>query len=192
MENKDEGQQAMKTDFSQLAAWNKETGELNVIVDTPGGSRNKYRYEEQSGLFKLKTILPIGLSFPFDFGFIPATRGEDGDPLDVLLLMDAAAFPGCLVAARLIGVIEAEQKERDKKILRNDRLIAVAAESVTYQPLQTLKNLPTALMEEIEQFFITYTRLRGKHLTPLGRYGPKRARRLIDKGNKEFQRHKKL
>ncbi len=82
-----------------------EDGTLNVIVETPKGSRNKFKFDEAHGLYKLGGVLPAGMSFPYDFGFIPSTKGEDGDPVDVLLLMDEPAFPGCLVSARLIGVI---------------------------------------------------------------------------------------
>src|SRR5918912_4248095 len=93
-------------------------GELNVIIETPKGSRNKFDYDEETGLFKIGGVLPAGASFPFDFGFVPSTVGGDGDPLDVLVLMDDPAFPGCLVAARLIGVIQAEQTEKDGKTER--------------------------------------------------------------------------
>src|SRR5437764_15464112 len=86
-------------------------GVVHVIVDTPKGSRNKFKYDEELGLFKLSGVLPAGAVFPFDFGFVPATLGGDGDALDVLLLMDEPAFVGCLVEVRLIGVIEAEQTE---------------------------------------------------------------------------------
>src|SRR3954468_15152110 len=95
--------------LDQLAAFERD--ELIVIVETPKGSQNKYEYEPRSGSFILAGVLPAGAVFPFDFGFVPSTLGEDGDPLDVLLLMDAAAFSGCIVYARLIGVIEAEQTE---------------------------------------------------------------------------------
>src|SRR5678816_3881477 len=116
------------TNLSSLTAFDAESDELNVLVDTPKGSRNKFKYDEERGLFKLGGVLPVGAVFPFDFGFIPSTVGGDGDPLDVLILMDEPAFPGCLVKAKLIGVIEAEQTE-EKKTTRNDRLIAVAADS---------------------------------------------------------------
>ena len=89
-------------------------GELHVVIETPKGSRHKYAYEPDLKTFKLKTVLPEGLSFPYDFGMVPSTKGEDGDPLDVLLLLDAPAFAGCLIAARLIGVVEADQRERDE------------------------------------------------------------------------------
>ena len=124
-----------------LEAFNHETHELNVIVETPKGSRNKFEYDYQLGLFKLGGVLPAGSNFPFDFGFVPSTLGEDGDPLDVLLLMDEPAFTGCLVPARLIGVVEAEQTERDGETVRNDRLIAVAAKSLAHRNLKSLEQL---------------------------------------------------
>ena len=105
--------------LAQLSALNEESETLNVIIDTPKGSRNKFEFDETQGLFKLRGVLPVGASFPFDFGFIPSTKGGDGDPLDALVLMDEPAFPGCLIEARLIGVIEASDFEycsgNDKK-----------------------------------------------------------------------------
>src|SRR5215212_1303855 len=127
--------------LSSLSAYGADSGELNVIIETPKGSRNKFNYEEEHHLFKLGGVLPAGAVFPFDFGFIPSTLGGDGDPLDVLLLMDEPAFPGCLVPARLIAVIEAEQTERDGETTRNDRLIAVAADSHTHGDVRSLSDL---------------------------------------------------
>ncbi|HEX8920029.1 MAG TPA: inorganic diphosphatase, partial [Pyrinomonadaceae bacterium] len=80
-----------------LGVYDSESDELNVIIETPKGSRNKFNYDERHQLFKLGGVLPLGAVFPFDFGFIPSTLGGDGDPLDILLLMDEPAFPGCLV-----------------------------------------------------------------------------------------------
>jgi inorganic pyrophosphatase len=88
---------------------------FQVIIETPKGSRNKYAFDPEQKIFKLKTVLPSGMAFPYDFGFLPSTRGDDGDPLDVLVLMDEPAFPGCLLKCRLIGVIEGEQKGKKKK-----------------------------------------------------------------------------
>src|ERR671916_2281366 len=109
--------------FSKLRPFDDETGNLLVIVDTPKGSRNKFAWDEERELFELGGVLPAGAVFPYDFGFIPNTRGEDGDALDVLVLMDEPAFTGCLVVSRLLGVIEAEQTETDGRVERNDRLI---------------------------------------------------------------------
>ena len=100
-----------ETPYSRLPARDAETKEWNVVIETPKGHRTKYKYRGRRGRLHLSGVLPAGAVFPFDFGFIPATLGEDGDPLDVLVLMDEPAFPGCLVPARLIGVIEADQTE---------------------------------------------------------------------------------
>src|SRR5436190_11771989 len=98
----------------ELPTDDEESSLINAVIDTPKGSRKKYKYDEDLGLFLLRKELPRGASFPYDFGFIPGTRGEDGDPLDVLVLTDEPSFPGCLARVRLIGVIEAEQTEKGK------------------------------------------------------------------------------
>jgi inorganic pyrophosphatase len=165
--------------LSRLSALEADSGRLNAVVETPKGHRNKYKYNEELDLFELSGVLPAGAVFPYDFGFLPQTRGQDGDPLDVLLLMDEPAFAGCLVPSRLIGVIEAEQRERDGETNRNDRLIAVATSCSTYTDVHSLDDLPDALLAEIEHFFVSYNAVRGKEFRPLGRHGPDRARRLI-------------
>ena len=109
----------MAIPVNELPAVDPDSGRVNVVVDTPQGSRNKYKFDEQHGQWRLSKVLPQGMYFPYDFGFIPSTRGEDGDPLDVLLLADEPSFPGCIVPAHLIGVLEAEQTEGGKTI-RND------------------------------------------------------------------------
>ena len=164
--------------ISKLPATDRESGDLNVIIDTPKGSRNKFSWDEKRGLFELTGMLPIGAVFPYDFGFIPNTRGGDGDPLDVLVLMDEPAFTGCLVRSRLLGVIEAEQTEKGETE-RNDRLIAVAANSRTSGDLKSITDLNPKLLEEIEHFFVSYNVVKGKEFKPLGRYGPERARKLV-------------
>ncbi len=169
------------TGLAGLSPWDSESGDLNVVIETPKGRRNKYKYEEKRGLFALSGVLPAGAVFPFDFGYVPGTLGEDGDALDVLLLMDEPAFVGCLVAARLIGVIEAEQTEEEGP-QRNDRLIAVASESRNHADVRKLEDLNDHLVDEIEHFFISYNQLKGKQFKLLGRYGPDRARRLVEQG----------
>jgi len=165
--------------------------ELNVIIETPKGSRNKYNYDEELRLFKLGGVLTSGAVFPFDFGFVPSTKGGDGDPLDVLVLMDEPAFTGCLVRARLVGVIEAEQTERDGETTRNDRLVAVAAKSRLHANVRTLRDLGSGLPEEIEHFFVSYNQAKGKEFKPLGHFGPERALKLVEEGVREFRESKK-
>ncbi|HET7898927.1 MAG TPA: inorganic diphosphatase, partial [Flavisolibacter sp.] len=103
----------------------KEKNSFDVVIETPKGSRNKYAWNEKKEVFRLKKILPEGAVFPFDFGFFPKTKGEDGDPVDVLVIMDEPAYPGCVIECRIIGALKAKQTEKKKKAVENDRLIAV-------------------------------------------------------------------
>jgi inorganic pyrophosphatase len=174
--------------LNQLGALSYDGDEINVIIETPKGSRNKFNYDEELGLFKLGGVLPAGASFPFDFGFIPSTLGGDGDPLDVLVLMDEPAFTGCLVGTRLVGVIEAEQTERDGETTRNDRLIGVAADSRVHSDVRTLDELNANLLDEIEHFFVSYNVIKGKEFKPQGRFGPEHALKVIEEGMKSFEK----
>lgn len=166
--------------INRIPTFDPETDDLNAIVDTPKGSRNKYSFDHETGLFKLAGVLAAGHVFPYDFGFVPGTLGGDGDPLDVLILMDEPAFVGCLVVSRLIGVIEAEQTELDGKTTRNDRLIAVAAKSPTHDEIKSINDLDPTLVDQIEHFFTSYNEAKGKKFTPLGRYAARKARELVE------------
>lgn len=90
---------------------NEDQGILNAVIETPSGSRNKFKFDEKLGFFALSGVLPEGMVFPHAFGFVPSTRAEDGDPEDILIIMDEPTFTGCIVPTRLVGVIEAEQTE---------------------------------------------------------------------------------
>ncbi len=177
----------MSIDLSRVGAFAEEPGELNVVVETPKGSRNKYNYDERLGLFKLGGVLSAGAVFPFDFGFVPSTLGGDGDPLDVLVLMDEPAFPGCLLAARLLGAIEAEQTERDGATMGNDRLIAVADRDPLYGDIRSLADLGERTVAQIEHFFVSYNQIAGKRFRPLKRAGVPRARALIRGAQRRFR-----
>jgi len=172
-----------KASFLHLPPFD-EHGDLHVIVDTPKGNRNKFKFEEKLNLFSLGGVLPSGAVFPFDFGFIPSTRGEDGDALDVLILMEEPAFVGCLVRCRLLGVIEAEQTEKGQTF-RNDRLIAVAAKSHVHKDVGKLGDVSDQLLEEIEHFFESYNKARGKLFKPLRRSGPDAARKLVEQATEK-------
>jgi inorganic pyrophosphatase len=149
--------------WRKLKPYEKDNGEriLNVIVETAKGNRNKFKFDSKHKCFSLGKILPAGIVFPFDFGFVPATVAEDGDPLDVLLLMDAPAFTGCLVPSRLVGVIEAEQQKEGEQAIRNDRLIAVAQATNDYAEIRQLADLNQNLLDEYEHFFKSYHSFNG-------------------------------
>src|SRR5437588_7646878 len=167
---------------SQLSAIDDD-GQIQVIIETPKGSRNKFAFDPDQRAFKLKKVLPEGMVFPHDFGFIPSTEAEDSDPLDVLLLMDQPAFPGCLVEARLIGVIEGEQSEDGKKE-RNDRLLAVASTSHTHLDINSVHDLSDSLVDEIQKFFVNYHANDGKQLRALGCKGPEIAAKCLKRSQK--------
>ena len=173
--------------MTDLDAFDKDSAYVNAIIDTPKGSRNKFKYDYKLGIFRLGGTLPLGAVFPFDFGYIPSTKGGDGDPVDILILMDEPAFPGCLVPGKLIGVIEAEQTEGDETT-RNDRLIAVAADSRNHSHVRFLGDLNQNLVHEIERFFIAYNETKGKRFEILGRFGPDRAATVVEIAIRNFRR----
>jgi inorganic pyrophosphatase len=180
----------MSVDYLSLEPCGENSGVLSVVIETPKGSRNKFDYEPERGVFKLGGVLTAGAVFPYDFGFVPQTLGEDGDPLDVLVLMDEPAFPGCVVDVRVIGVIEANQTERDGQTMRNDRFLTVSTASHLYQDLEKLDDLATNLLNEIEHFFASYNEIKGKKFTPLARSEAERANELIVAGRKAFAQSK--
>ena len=103
--------------------------------------------------------------FPYDFGFVPATTGPGGDPLDVLVLMDDPVVPGCVIRGRLLGAFKARQRgKKDKDWIRNDRLVAVACHAQTHQDAKTLEDLRPHMPQEISAFFVEYNKLRGRRL----------------------------
>jgi inorganic pyrophosphatase len=154
---------------------------INVIIETPKGTSTKYTFEPETKLFKLGKILPEGLVFPLHFGFIPNTKGEDGDPLDVLVLLDEPSYPGCHVECKIIGVIEAEQTE-DNETVRNDRFIAKAVESLKYSKINSIEDLDTSIIDQITYFFISYNKLSNKVFKPLKNEGPENALKSLRKG----------
>ena len=149
-----------------------------VTIETPKGSRNKIKYDTSSRQFKLSKVMPEGMMFPYDFGFVPLTKAEDGDPLDVLVLTDEPLFPGCQVECSLIGVLKAQQKEK-RHTNRNDRLIAVANQSLLYSDTRTLKDLNPKVLQQVEDFFVNYQKVRGIEVRILGRAGPREALKIL-------------
>ena len=152
-----------------------------AIVETPKGSRNKFDYDPDSNLFKLGGLLPEGMMFPFDFGFIPSTLGDDGDPLDILVMMDAPAHVGCLIDIRIIGLISAEQTQDGKKAT-NDRLLGVAIHSYDHENMTTIDDVSKTTLSQLEEFFISYNKQRGKKFRVTGTGGPGKAIRFLKEG----------
>jgi len=153
---------------------------LQIIVEAPGGCRNKYKYDEKSGRLKLSKVMPEGMGFPYDFGFIPGTKAQDGDPLDVLVLTDEPTFPGCEVDCRVLGVIKAEQRQKGKQN-RNDRLIAVAEQSLIYCAVAELSDFNPTVIRQIEAFFINYQKVRNIDFKIFARENAQRATEMVNR-----------
>jgi inorganic pyrophosphatase len=175
--------------LSEIAPF--EGSDLRVVIETPRGSRSKYSYDPDCDCMQLSTVLPEGMVFPYDFGFIPSTIGEDGDPLDVLVLMEASVVPGCVVRARLVGAIEAEQKGKSEGWIRNDRLIAIATHAQTHDSAGKLSDLRPHLLDEIKEFFITYNKLRDRKFRARHDASPEKALKLIERGIRTFKKKRR-
>ncbi|MBV8810621.1 MAG: inorganic diphosphatase [Acidobacteriaceae bacterium] len=166
----------------------KAKRECKAIIETPKGRRNKFKFEPEFGLFTLSRVLPEGFTFPFDFGFIPSTKAEDGDPMDVIVLMDEPAHVGCILPVRIIGVIKVQQTE-DGKTSRNDRLVGVALQSFAYKDVSELAELRNSLVDQLAEFLALYNKNSGKRSEIEGVDGPDDAIALLEKASKRFKGH---
>ena len=165
-----------------------DDGCWRAVIEAPAGSRNKLKWQPALGAMELHAVLPLGTAFPYDFGFVPSTQGQDGDPLDVLLFMDEPAPPGTVVPCRVLGVILARQKRQsgNGKAERNDRLLAVARNSHRYAHWKKMADITPSVLDEIERFFEFYNQQKGVRFEPLGRAGAAEAKRLLEDGRRAF------
>jgi len=152
---------------------------ITAMIECPKGSNHKYNYEPDSQRFRLTKILPAGLVFPFDFGFIPDTKGEDGDPLDIIIISEITGFPGCMIDCRVIGAIKAEQTEDDGATMRNDRFIGIPEVSHLYSKINDLGKLPESTLDQIAAFFANYNEQAGKKFRVLEKLNAAAAARLF-------------
>jgi inorganic pyrophosphatase len=170
-------------DPTQLPPFDSKDAQLTVIIETPKGSRNKFAYDPEERIFELRKVLPAGMAFPYDFRFVPSTLAGDGDPLDVLVLMDEPAFPGCKLTCRVVGVIEGEQVDK-KKRERNDRIVAVESGNHSFSHVKRIDDLGKPFEREIEEFFVNYHSLTGKEYRVLALKGPSAASRCVKQAMK--------
>ena len=155
-----------------------------AVIETPKGSRSKFDYDMETGLYRLAGLLPEGMSFPLDFGFFPSTKAEDGDPLDVLVLHDEPIPTGVLVTVRLIGVSEADQTE-EGNTGRNDRLRAVTTCSHHYARITAIEDMGKPFIDHLTQFWVNYNALKGKTFDVRAVQGPDRAADLLEKASQD-------
>jgi inorganic pyrophosphatase len=172
---------------SRLPPYNKKKGSLQVVIETPKGSRNKYAFDEKQDIFALQKVLPAGMAFPYDFGFVPSTVAADGDPVDVLVLMDESGAVGCLLQCRVIGIIEGEQgSKKDRE--RNDRIVAIERDDHRFADIGHIKDLGKEFVRELEEFFVNYHDLSGEKYRILDVKGPREAAKRIDDGIRDFKK----
>ncbi len=164
-----------------------ELEKFNVVIEVPKGSQDKYEYDEKHDVIKLDRVLYGSQRFPFNYGFVPETRAEDGDHNDVLLISTNPLFPGSVAEARAIGFMEMlDTGENDHKIL------AVPASDPRYADILTLEDLPQHLLKEIQNFFETYKILQGKKVEIKGFFGKDRALEDLKKGLEAYKKEKHL
>lgn len=149
-----------------------------IVVETPKGSPEKYKYDPATGTFKLKKVLPLGMIFPYPFGFIPGTQGEDGDPLDAMLISEFNAFTGAHIECRLVGALLAKQITKGKTT-RNDRFFFIPEASIMFSHIKTMGDLPAEHNRQLKEFFIQYNKIEGKNFIPLQIITPAKAEKLI-------------
>jgi inorganic pyrophosphatase len=167
-----------------------KAGDVFVVVETPRGSAAKLEFDPALQVFTLSKSLILGLTYPYDWGFVPSTRGEDGDPVDVMVLHDAATSPGLVLKCKIIGVLEVIQKSSGKQKIRNDRLFAVPRESHREKSEDDARDLSKQVRQEIEKFFVATDELEDKELKFLGWKGPKTGEQLVDRAAKRFEEGK--
>lgn len=154
---------------------------VNAVIEVPLGGVNKYEYDKTLKVFRLDRTLYSPVHYPGDYGFIPSTLASDGDPLDVLVLVDNASFPGCLIEVRPIGVLEMlDQGVRDEKVL------AVVNNDPRYFEVSNYTDIYTHILREIEHFFSIYKDLEGKRTKTIAWHDHQEARRVILESRERF------
>ena len=157
-------------------------GLLNVVVESPAGSTTKIKWDAKMDAFGLSRPLPLGFAYPHDWGFVPGTRGPDGDPIDALVLTEGTTFPGLVLVVRPIGVVRLEQnRKRGGGRERNDRIIAVVANGARREPVRSVDELSERFRKELEQFFLDVVFFENKDAALLGWAGPSAAWDLVNR-----------
>ncbi len=160
--------------WKELPAGRDVPNLVNVIVESPKGSRNKYEYDKQTGAIVLDRVLYSSIHYPGDYGLIPQTYYEDGDPLDILVMVNEPTFSGCVIQARPIGLFR--MKDRDEP---DDKILAVPASDPIFGDYHDIGDIPQHFLQEVAHFFAVYKDLEGVHVKTLGWEGAERAKQRI-------------
>jgi inorganic pyrophosphatase len=169
-----------RAEIGKLPAFDGNSDTVNVVLEVSKGSRTKLKYEQRHGVFRSEKVLPVGLVFPFDFGFIPSTLADDGDPLDAIVLSEAGLPAQTVVYAKLLTIIKCKQTEK-RRAERNDRIVALPLDAKSRKPMQPSVRFDSSLEEAIARFFVEYNKLQGKTFRVIGTEGPRSALAAIRK-----------
>ena len=174
--------------YQDVTAGDDVPNEVNILIEIQkGGGRNKYEFDKDTGRLTLDRVNGTTGTYPADYGYIPGTLCDDGDPLDIMVIHDAATFPGIVLTCRIIGILQIEQKSK-AKAERNDRLFAVPRRSHFEQGLRDVRDLSKPIQQELEKFFIATDELEDKKLEIVGWKGPKIAMKAIKDSAKTFSK----
>lgn len=155
-------------------------GGFHVVVESPRGARLKLRYEPGPGAFLVSRALPLGLSYPYDFGFVPGTEAEDGDPIDALVYWDVPSVTGVVLTCRLVGAIRLDQQDGPRRV-RNDRLVAIPLGHDRGEDVRSVEDLAGRVRDELAHFFTSSVYFTGKDARVLGWSGARDAELLVDR-----------
>lgn len=178
----------------QIGAWAKDNDgkrRLRVVMATARGARNEMAFDAVLGVFRLERVLPEGMSFPYDVGFVPSTRAEGGAPLRALVLMDEPAPAGTLVECQPIGVVLGErqgERHKSKKWIRDDRLVAVAIASLEHGGLKHIDDLDPGLLGALDKFFAATHAADETRFRLVGSRGPGKAWRFVERAARNWRK----
>lgn len=156
-----------------------EQHNLRVVVETPRGANIKIKFDENLGCFSLSRILPLGVAYPYDFGFVPQTLAQDGDPLDVMVLIDAVTYPGVVISCRPLGALQVE--ERGLRGRPNHRLVAVPVKAARKDEVRNFSDLGRRMQQELERFFVMSSSFTSKDPVVRGWVGPDAAGEMVQR-----------
>ncbi len=174
------------TDYLHLPLGERAPEIISAVVEIPLGERNKYEYDKRLHVFRLDRTLYSPVHYPGDYGFIPSTLSCDGDPLDVLVLVDEPSFPGCLIEVRPVGLLEMEDQG-----VKDEKILAVATYNPRYFEVHSYKDVYSHMLAEITHFFSIYKDLEGKRVHALGWHDADLARRVIMEAHQRFREERR-